>query len=254
MMPAVCVHRSTETLVSTNTGLNGPNLVEHVFYLPAPYSAWFFIILLHLVNISCDTFESTPYYWKANTFLLYIVIEGVKPKVVVADSLLQAVQQQWMLRWHGNAAQLTSWRASQWHQTSGPFPSRFGLAPVTIDVNLTCQKILLVVGFFSCRPISNPHISLLVNMVLCHCFTRSQAPKPTSQCCRHWVSIHFGSLSEFPGSFFPLLPVSLCPSKAYRSFMGNVLVLEVVANASRTVSGSVSVMGLLYLFSKDACL
>lgn len=31
--------------------------------------------------------------------------------------------------------------------------------------------------------------------------------------------------------------------------MGNVLVLEVVANASRTVSGSVSVMGLLYLFS-----
>lgn len=148
MMPAVCVHRSPETLVSTNTGLNGPNLVEHVFYLPAPYSAWFFIILLHLVNISCDTFESTPYYWKANTFLLYIVIEGVKPKVVVADSLLQAVQQHWMLRWHGNAAQLTSWRASQWHQTSGPFPSRFGLAPVTIDVNLTCQKILLVVGFF----------------------------------------------------------------------------------------------------------
>lgn len=38
-MPAVCVHRSTETLVSTNTGLNSPNLVEHVFYLPAPYSA-----------------------------------------------------------------------------------------------------------------------------------------------------------------------------------------------------------------------
>lgn len=34
-MPAICVYRRTETLASANTGLNGPNLVECVFYLLA---------------------------------------------------------------------------------------------------------------------------------------------------------------------------------------------------------------------------
>lgn len=48
-MPAVCVDRRTETLVSSNTGLNGPNLVEYVFYLQHPLlldSLLFFCIWL----------------------------------------------------------------------------------------------------------------------------------------------------------------------------------------------------------------
>lgn len=126
-----------------------------------------------------------------------------------------------MLRWHGNTLQLTSLWASQWHQTPGPFPVQFGLAPVTIDGNLlACQKNVLVVFY---RSISNPQISLLVNTALCHCFTRSQAPKPTVQCSHQQVSIHVGALSEFSG-FFPtvahvLVSVSI---KHLWCFMGNV--------------------------------